>query len=51
VQRRCLEDGHLILMNAGSHSEVIRWMPPLVVTEAEIDVAIDVFGTALRATA
>ena len=51
VQRRCLEDGHLILMNAGSHGEVIRWMPPLVVTSEEIDVALDVFGAALRATA
>jgi len=51
VQRHCLEDGHLILMNAGSHGEVIRWMPPLVVTGEEIDVALDVFGAALRATA
>ena len=50
VQRRCLEDGHLILMNAGSHGEVIRWMPPLVVSAAEIDGAVDVFATALRAS-
>jgi 4-aminobutyrate aminotransferase len=51
VQRHCLDEGHLILMNAGSHGEVLRWMPPLVVSAAEIDTALEAFGTALRATA
>jgi 4-aminobutyrate aminotransferase len=51
VQRHCLEDGRLILMNAGTYGTCLRWMPPLVVTEDEIDVALAAFGAALKATA
>ena len=51
VQRHCLEQGHVILMNAGPHGEVLRWMPPLVATAEDIDIGLDAFGTALRATA
>jgi 4-aminobutyrate aminotransferase len=46
----CLQDGHLILMNAGTFGNVIRWMPPLVVSEAEIDAALAAFAKALAAT-
>ncbi len=46
----CLRDGHLILMNAGTYGNVVRWMPPLVVTEAEIDQALATFAKALAAT-
>ena len=51
VQRHALEEGRLILMNAGTNGATIRWMPPLVVTEAEIDQALLAFGAALKATA
>jgi len=44
----CRQDGHLLLMTAGSDGAVVRWMPPLVVTDAEVDRALDVFGAALR---
>ena len=37
-------------MNAGTYGQVMRWMPPLVVTEAEIDEALRAFGAALKAT-
>ncbi len=50
VLRHCLDDGHLILMNAGTFGTVIRWMPPLVVSAAEIDAALAAFGKALAAT-
>lgn len=50
VIAHCLEAGHLILMNAGTFGTVIRWMPPLVVSEAEIDTALAAFGKALAAT-
>ncbi len=50
VQHHCLGEGHLILMNAGSHGEVLRWMPPLVVSAEEIDHALEAFGASLRAT-
>ncbi|MSO87943.1 MAG: aminotransferase class III-fold pyridoxal phosphate-dependent enzyme [Acidimicrobiia bacterium] len=50
VLTHCLHEGHLILMNAGTFGNVVRWMPPLVVTEAEIDRALAAFGRALAAT-
>ena len=50
VLQRCLEDGHLVLMSAGTYSQVVRFMPPLVVSEAEIDQALRVFEKALEAT-
>ena len=43
-------DGHLILMSAGTYSQTVRFMPPLVVSEAEIDEALRVFEKALKAT-
>jgi len=48
--RHCLEEGRLILMNAGTFGDAIRWMPPLVVSEAEVDTALDAFAKALAAT-
>jgi 4-aminobutyrate aminotransferase len=47
----CLRNGKLIIMNAGTYGNVIRWMPPLVTTEAEIDLALAAFEEALNATA
>jgi 4-aminobutyrate aminotransferase len=51
IQRHCLDEGHLILMNAGTYGRTLRWMAPLVVTEREIDLALAAFGAALKATA
>lgn len=51
VQQHCLREGRLILMNAGTYGACLRWMPPLVVTEHEIDLALAAFGAALKATA
>jgi 4-aminobutyrate aminotransferase len=51
IQQHCLEEGHLILMNAGTYGKCLRWMPPLVVNEREIDLALAAFGAALKATA
>jgi 4-aminobutyrate aminotransferase len=50
VQRHCLDEGHLILMNAGTYGRTLRWMPPLVVTEGEVDQALAAFGAAVKAT-
>jgi 4-aminobutyrate aminotransferase len=50
VQRHCLDEGRLILMNAGTYGTCLRWMPPLVVSEQEIDLALAAFGAALKAT-
>jgi 4-aminobutyrate aminotransferase len=50
VQRHCLEEGHVILMNAGTYGRTIRWMPPLVVTAEEVDLGLGAFAAALKAT-
>ena len=51
ITKHCLEEGRLILMNAGTYGRTLRWMPPLVVNEHEISLALAAFGAALKATA
>jgi 4-aminobutyrate aminotransferase-like enzyme len=51
VMRHCLEESRLVLMSCGAEGNVIRFMPPLVVTGDEIDRALTAFGEALEATA
>ncbi len=51
IMQHCLHEGRLILMSAGTDGTVLRWMPPLVVTAAEIDEALQAFAAALKATA
>lgn len=46
----CLERG-LILLSCGPFDNVIRWIPPLVVSEAEINQAVDIFAQALQQVA
>jgi 4-aminobutyrate aminotransferase len=50
VMQHCLREGRLILMSAGTDGTVLRWMPPLVVSSAEIDEALQAFAAALKAT-
>jgi 4-aminobutyrate aminotransferase len=51
VIQHCLHEGRLILMNAGTYGTTVRWMPPLVVNEREIDLGLAAFSAALKATA
>ena len=51
VQSHLLREGHVIVMSAGTYGTVLRWMPPLVVTEHDIDLALAAFATAMKATA
>jgi 4-aminobutyrate aminotransferase len=46
----CRDEGRVLLMNAATDGNVLRWMPPLVVTEDEISVGLEAFGEALDAT-
>jgi 4-aminobutyrate aminotransferase len=50
VLEHCRREGRLLLMTAGTWGHVVRWMPPLVVEDAEIDEALGAFGAALAAT-
>jgi 4-aminobutyrate aminotransferase len=46
VQNAALER-NLLLLTCGSYENVIRWIPPLVVNEAQIDTALATFAEAL----
>jgi 4-aminobutyrate aminotransferase len=47
VAQRALDAG-LMLLTCGSYDNVIRWIPPLIVTEAQIKEALRVFGEAVE---
>jgi 4-aminobutyrate aminotransferase len=46
VQRICLER-KLLLLTCGTYGNVIRWIPPLVVSSTQIQEALDIFAQAL----
>ena len=46
VQKACLER-RLLLLSCGTYGNVIRWIPPLTVNEAQIDEALGIFAQAL----
>lgn len=48
IQHECLRRG-LILELGGRHGCVVRFLPPLIITEREIDRVVDIFAEALRA--
>ncbi|HEY7439444.1 MAG TPA: aminotransferase class III-fold pyridoxal phosphate-dependent enzyme [Acidimicrobiia bacterium] len=50
VLAHCRDEGHLLLMNAGTWGNVIRWMPPLVVDEREIARGLEAFAMAMDET-
>jgi 4-aminobutyrate aminotransferase len=49
--KHALEESHLILMSCGTWGNVIRFMPPLVTTADEIEIAIGAIRSAMKATA
>jgi len=48
IQRQCLQRG-LIIEVGGRRSSVIRFLPPLIVTAAQIDQIAQIFGAAISA--
>jgi 4-aminobutyrate aminotransferase len=46
ILARCLED-RLLLLNCGTYSNVIRWIPPLIVDREQIESALGIFEWAL----
>jgi 4-aminobutyrate aminotransferase-like enzyme len=50
VQRHCLEH-NLVLLTCGPQDQTIRFIPPLNVTQAELDEGLAIFAGAVRATA
>lgn len=51
VIRHCREESRVLMMSAGTDGNVIRFMPPLVVNEEEMGVALAAIANALDATA
>jgi 4-aminobutyrate aminotransferase len=49
VVQRCADDG-LLVLSCGTEHNVIRWIPPLDVTSAEIEEALGIFDGALGTT-
>ena len=47
IIRHCLAQ-NLILMGCGTYKNVIRWIPPLVVSESEINQSLQIFEKALE---
>lgn len=43
----CVNEG-LLLLGCGSYKNVVRWIPPLVVTEAQIEAGLQIFENALE---
>lgn len=50
VVDHCFHKHNVILMIAGTFRRTIRWSPPLIVTQAEVDEAVSAFSSAIRAT-
>jgi 4-aminobutyrate aminotransferase len=46
IQRGCL-DHNLLLLTCGTHANVIRWIPPLVVTEEQINAGLTILEETL----
>jgi diaminobutyrate-2-oxoglutarate transaminase len=47
IQRKCFQNG-VILELGGRHDSVVRFLPPLIVTESQIDRIADIFSDAVQ---
>jgi len=47
IQKKCIEGG-LMIEKGGRHSCVLRFLPPLIITKAQLDDAIVIFTKAAR---
>ncbi len=43
-----MQDGNLMLLTCGPYDNVIRWIPPLVVNEQQVNDALGIFKNALK---
>lgn len=50
LAQACFADG-LLLLTCGTYGQVVRWIPPLIVSEAEITGALAIFERALERVA
>lgn len=50
ILRECEQRG-LLLLRCGAWQEIIRWLPPLIISPEQVDEATRIFAEALQATA
>jgi 4-aminobutyrate aminotransferase len=50
VIARCLQD-RLLLLACGTYDNVVRWIPPLIVTRDQVETGLGIFETAIAETA
>jgi len=50
VKKACL-DQNLLLLQCGTYHQVIRWIPPLIVDEKQIQTALEIFARAIAQVA
>jgi len=48
IAKHCV-DHRLLLLTCGTYGNVIRWIPPLITTRAQVDSALTIFEQALKA--
>ncbi len=48
VAQHCLEN-RLLMLTCGPWENTLRWMPPLMVSDVQIDQALEIFASALKA--
>ena len=51
IINRCRDRDGVLFMNCGTYGNILRWMPPLIVSETEIDRAVTAFADAVLSTA
>ncbi len=47
VQRACIKNG-LLLLTCGTDDNVIRWIPPLIINESQLEEGLSIFEKSLR---
>ncbi|MDX1754517.1 MAG: aminotransferase class III-fold pyridoxal phosphate-dependent enzyme [Marinobacter sp.] len=50
ILKECEKRG-LLMLRCGPYQEIVRWLPPLIVDQQQIDEALGIFEEALKATA
>ena len=50
ILAHCLEHGRLVLLSCGTYGSVVRWIPPLVASSAQIAEGVAAFAAAVEAT-
>ena len=43
-------DENMLMLGCGTYGNIIRWIPPLVISAEEIDMGLNIFKKALKKT-